>query len=138
MQGVCGRLFALVCIFVGAGSASAQTAPERSTQTGVYTAAQASRGEETFAGICRSCHTPADYSAPAFTNAWAGKPLSDLFSFLSQMMPKSDPGSLPPAEYAQIIAYLLKLNGMPAGTTELPGDSIPLKSIRFDLPSKKQ
>ena len=138
MQELCGRFVALAFVFVSAGSAAAQAAPERSTLTAVYTAAQASKGEDTFTGICKSCHSPADYTLPAFTGAWAGKPLFELYSFISQNMPKNEPGTLSAAEYTQVIAYLLKLNGMPAGDTELPADSIPLKSIRFELPVKKQ
>jgi hypothetical protein len=47
-------------------------------------------------------------------------------------MPKIDPGSLQPNEYAQVLAYMLKLNGLPAGQKELPADVAVLKSIRID------
>ena len=35
-------------------------------------------------------------------------------------MPEADPGSLSPAEYAAIVAYLLQINNYPAGDTDLP------------------
>ena len=51
-------------------------------------------------------------------------------------MPKSDPGSLTPAEYAQAIAYLLKINDVPAGDHELPPDGEVLKKIRVEWPAQ--
>ena len=137
MQVVFRRMSAAVVLLAITSSAAGQAAPERTTQAGVYTAAQAARGQDTFAGQCQACHTPADYTSPAFSTAWVGKMLSELFSFVSQNMPKSDPGSLQPGEYAQVVAYLLKLNGMPDGEQELPADSVALKSIRFEVPTKK-
>jgi S-disulfanyl-L-cysteine oxidoreductase SoxD len=47
-------------------------------------------------------------------------------------MPKNEPGSLAPEEYADVLAYLLQLNGMPAGERDLPADSTALKRIRID------
>jgi hypothetical protein len=47
-------------------------------------------------------------------------------------MPKNDPGSLADEDYVDAIAYLLRLNGMPVGTRELPADSLALTRIRID------
>jgi hypothetical protein len=47
-------------------------------------------------------------------------------------MPKNEPGSLAPEEYADLLAYLLKLNQMPVGPTELPADTMVLKTIRIE------
>ena len=52
-------------------------------------------------------------------------------------MPKDDPESLSVAERAQVVAYLLKLNGLPAGKTELPTDAEALKKIKIELPKEK-
>lgn len=138
---LCRVLASVICLAAGAARVSAQNAEsvqvasERSTLTGVYTAAQASRGADTFAGMCQGCHTPASHASVAFINAWRDKPLLELFRFLRESMPKSDPGTLTAEEYAQVIAYLLKLNGMPAGAEELAADSAILKTIRF-VPKK--
>lgn len=105
---------------------------ERTTLSGVYTAAQAMRGEDTFAGMCQGCHTPASHATAAFVNAWRDRPLLDLYRYLTEAMPKSDPGTLTPTEYAQVLAYLLKLNGMPPGQEELPADTAVLQSIWFE------
>ena len=50
-------------------------------------------------------------------------------------MPKNDPGILTPREYADLSAYLLMLNGMPAGSAELPADAAALEKIRIDTAS---
>lgn len=112
-------------------SADAQSA-RRSTRSGVYTEAQAARGRDTFAGMCQACHTPATHTGPAFMASWGGRSLWELFDYLVANMPKSDPGSLSLEEYAQVVAYVLKMNGMPAGPRELPADEAALKAIRLD------
>jgi len=120
----------------------ASTAPRaalqdmESTMSGVYTAAQAARGEETYMGVCVSCHPSGTYKAAGFKASWKGRPLSDLFDQVREKMPKNDPASLSQQEYVQVVAYLLKINGVPAGETELPPDSEVLKKIRFDLPAE--
>jgi hypothetical protein len=50
-------------------------------------------------------------------------------------MPKNDPATLTPEESAQVIAYLLKINGVPSGETELSADAAALKKIRIEMPS---
>jgi hypothetical protein len=37
-------------------------------------------------------------------------------------MPPSRPGALPDQTFADIIAYVLEVNGQPAGEAELPAD----------------
>ena len=105
--------------------------------TGVYSAAQATRGEETYMAICVACHPRGTYTTTAFKTAWTGRPLSELFDLVKEKMPKSDPGSLTPAEYAQAIAYLLKINDVPAGEHELPPDGEALKKIRIEWPASQ-
>ena len=104
----------------------------RSTRAGVYTAEQARRGRDIYAGMCQSCHPAASHTGVTFKNSWGGRPLSDLFAFMRERMPKNEPGSLAPEEYADVLAYLLSLNAMPAGTLELQPDSLALKRIRID------
>ena len=123
-----------VVLLAGARDAAAQGAPPRSTRAGVYTAAQAERGAEVYAGMCRSCHAPATHSDVTFAKAWNGRPLAELFQYVSEQMPKNDPGGLAPEQYADVIAYLLRMNAMPAGTAELPPDPTPLAAIRIEVP----
>ena len=111
----------------------AQT-PAPTTMGGIYTAAQADRGEETYMGICVACHPAGTYSTDAFKATWEGRPLADLFSLIATTMPKSDPASLSPEEYSQLVAYILKINNVPAGKTDLPPDAGKLKAIKIEMP----
>lgn len=117
---------------VVANDAGAQEPPLRTIADAVYSMAQAKRGSETFAGMCQSCHTPAQYEGPTFLDAWRGYTLWDFFEYLTGTMPKSDPGGLSPQEYAQVVAWVLELNDMPPGPDDLPADPAALKQIRFD------
>ena len=103
------------------------------TASGVYTAAQAKRGEEVYYSICVSCHPKGTYTAPVFREKWNGHLLAELFAFVSTQMPKEQPGTLEPGDYADVIAYLLKINGAPAGKAELPADEKALKWIRISM-----
>jgi mono/diheme cytochrome c family protein len=116
----------------GSTARAQDQAQVRSTYAGVYSAVQAQRGADSFAGMCQACHSPEVHTGPAFLNAWGGRMLWELYAYISYNMPKNEPGTLAPQEYAQIVAYLLKLNDMPPGPQELPADSMALKAIRFD------
>jgi hypothetical protein len=117
---------------------SAQAPAAKTTKQGVYSAPQAARGEQTYMSTCVSCHPPATYKGAVFLN-WQGRSLADLLAFLSEKMPKNDPGSLSAKEYTQVMAFLLKLNGMPAGRAELPADPAALRGITINLlPDKLQ
>ena len=121
---------------VVSGAVQAPPVKGVTTSSGVYTAAQASRGEQTYMNICVACHPPGTYTVQAFRDKWNGSPLSDLFGLISQTMPKHEPESLTPDEYADVVAYLLKINGAPDGKTELPSDDKALKEIRISMPAK--
>jgi mono/diheme cytochrome c family protein len=125
---------------LGAAASGAVQAPAQkvvTTSSGVYTSKQASRGEQTYMGTCVSCHPPGTYTAPAFRQKWDGAPLSELFGYISDMMPKHEPGSLTADDYADVVAYLLKINGAPAGKQELPADEKAMKKIRIKMPRSK-
>ncbi len=104
----------------------------RTTMDGVYTAAQATKGADVFAAYCRSCHTPTVHTGAPFRAKWFGHPLGELFGYLRREMPKNEPGSMSDDEYALALAYLLRMNGMPAGAESLSADSAALHRIRLD------
>jgi len=104
----------------------------RTTMDGVYTAAQATKGADVFAAFCRSCHTPTVHTGGPFRAKWFGRPLDELFGYLRREMPKNEPGSMSDDEYALALAYLLRINGMPAGAESLAADSAALHRIRLD------
>src|SRR6266849_605395 len=79
-------------------------AQSRSVKDGVYSKAQAGRGQALYTQNCFVCHgetaTGGD-SGPAlsgegFMDNWKGQTLGDLFDKISQTMPASAPGSLKP------------------------------------------
>lgn len=111
---------------------AAPTARTTLTHGGAYTSEQASRGRYVYGASCRGCHTAESHTGVVFAKWWRGKQLSDLYSFVLQNMPKNDPGTLAPEDVADVVAYLLKMNTMPAGTTELPPDVDELKKIRIE------
>jgi mono/diheme cytochrome c family protein len=127
-----------LCTVISGAAVQAPPPKVVSTASGVFTSAQASRGEQTYMSICVSCHPKGTYTAPAFRQKWNGSPLSELYGFVSSSMPKMEPGSLEPEEYAQVIAYLLKINGAPAGKSELPADVKALRRIRISFPANSK
>ncbi len=46
-----------------------------------------------------------------------------------ETMPEDDPGSLSAQEYADVLAYILQLNDLPAGGVELPADPVLLEAV---------
>ena len=98
---------------------------------GVFTSAQASRGEQTFNRVCASCHDTGEFSGGRFRLSWVGRTAGDLFDTMSTLMPEADPGSLSPDAYASLIAYLFRLNGYPAGEVALPTDLAALQRVQI-------
>lgn len=110
------------------------SAVQKSVKAGVYTAAQAERGQALFKSKCASCHTPGYFTDDNFYTNYAGKPLWELFDVISDSMPEDDPGSLKKEEYADLIAFLLQLNKFPAGDSDLPIDKDTLNGILMEKP----
>ena len=126
--------FTACIIVVGSRAAAAQSPPcgdSTTTKTGVYTTEQAMRGKDIYAGNCKSCHTPESHTGATFNATWNHRSLSELYGYIHDRMPKNEPGSLSEQEYADVLAYLLRMNRMPAGRTELPADPAAMKSIRI-------
>jgi mono/diheme cytochrome c family protein len=94
---------------------------------GVYTDAQARRGEPQYAAECAECHgddLAGLDTAPAlvgdeFLWNWHGLALGDLFDRLRISMPQAAPNSVSRSDKADILAYMLEANGFPPGETEL-------------------
>ena len=126
----------LILLIAGAGLAAAQTA---SVWDGVYTDAQAARGETGFGAHCANCHganlggtgeAPA-LAGPQFLSDFDGLTLGDLFDRIRTTMPQGNPGSLTRDQYADILAFVLKANALPSGAKELDRRSEYLKAIGF-------
>lgn len=124
-DGVSGRVFAQQQAKPQAAAAG------RSQWSGIYTVAQAKRGESLYTENCSICHGAAlegTDSAPPLTGdtlatRWNNKPLSDLFEVQQMTMPWLSPGGFSRGKNADILAYLLQKGSFPAGTTELPAQA---------------
>lgn len=123
----------------GSGARPAEPAPRGvaagqpggSVLDGVFSEAQATRGEATFRRVCSACHDPGEFSGGRFRLTWVGQSAGDLFDTIATLMPEGDPGSLTPAQYAGVVAYLLQLNGYPAGEAALPTSLSALQAMEI-------
>jgi len=96
--------------------------------TALYTAAQASAGAKTYAASCAQCHGAnlEGDAGPALAGpGWktisshTHITVSELYDFIAQQMPLNAPASLPKDKYLAIMAFILKSNGYPAGSSAL-------------------
>jgi len=92
----------------------------------LYTADQATAGQDVFAGNCAACHGPnlGGDEGPAllgqsFAPAANHRTVGGIFTFITSQMPQSAPGSLSHTQYEQVMAFLLSKNGYPAGGSAL-------------------
>ena len=104
------------------------------TLSKVYAAEQAEKGRESYMASCVSCHKPVEVSGERFWSGLVGKTVADFFLYLRSSMPQDNPGSLADDDYANVTAYILQLNAMPAGERLLPSDTAVLAKIRVVPP----
>ena len=133
MRSISTALVLLLAVLLPRHAAFAQSAA-RTTAQGVYTAAQAKSGGDVYTMLCQSCHAAVTHTGAPFKAKWTGRPLSDLFTYIREEMPKTEPGSLSEEEYTLVLAYILRMNGMPAGRKALSADEAELRAIRIELP----
>jgi mono/diheme cytochrome c family protein len=129
-------LGASICLSLSLVLSLAAQAPPKSVKAGVYTSAQADRGQGLFRSKCASCHAPNRFTDDLFYTSFAGKPLWEMFDVISDTMPEDNPGSMKPEEYVDVMAYLLKLNNFPTGEGELPTGKEALGAILMEKPSR--
>ncbi|MGH9313146.1 MAG: c-type cytochrome [Vicinamibacterales bacterium] len=111
-------------------------AAARSTRDGVYSAAQAERGEKTYKARCGTCHMSDQFSGYVFMQSWTGQTVDALYDNLRTTMPKDNPGVLKPQDYADVIAYILKINRLPSGDADLKGAKPVMKEVVIEAPEK--
>jgi mono/diheme cytochrome c family protein len=138
------RLAMTVALMAGPALIAAARSPGRgesrsvrTTWDSVYTANQAARGESAYVKACARCHQAslggADES-PAlagggFLGNWNGLSLAELHDRIRTSMPTDDPGTLGRQLITDVMTYMLKVNGFPAGTAELSTEPDTLKGI---------
>jgi len=102
----------------------------KSVWDGVYTSAQAARGEAVYSAECARCHRDdlAGYNGALvggrFMDRWREDTLESFYNLTRNSMPRNAPGSLSDAAYLDVVAYILKFNKFPAGEQELTAEGI--------------
>ena len=118
-------LFALVALAACASSspqpvvpavapAAAAPAPAAVASATLLSTAQADRGRSVFDVACTACHSSSEFMDASFKRRWGGRTAGDLFDQISRMMPDDAPGSLSPEKYAELVTYILRMNGFEA------------------------
>jgi mono/diheme cytochrome c family protein len=125
----------------GAGGAGApRTAAQDARSTiwdGVFTDAQAKRGEDAYLKACGKCHADdllGSTNAPAlvgqaFFARFDRTSADEVLDVIRRTMPQEAPDTLGMPAYADIVSYLLKANSAPSGKVELSADRAKLREI---------
>jgi alcohol dehydrogenase (cytochrome c) len=109
-------------------------------QDGLYTATQAQRGQALYDKKCASCHglqlegaAASALAGSRFMSKWGqGNHTADELYFITRtQMPYGAGNTLSAQQYIDIIAYVLKANGYPAGANDLTASPETLKRIRI-------
>lgn len=117
----------------------------RTIWDGVYTERQARDARLLYLGGCAPCHGNRLNGAPAaadmsggpplagtiFLRNWEGRTLASLYELTRKTMPIRNPGQFSDQEYADIIAYMLSYDDIPAGDDPLEPDIDALRDIRI-------
>ncbi|MQA28558.1 MAG: hypothetical protein GEU82_01795 [Luteitalea sp.] len=110
---------------------------------GIYTAAQATRGEATYKAQCTTCHGEAlegklapPLTGPEFMRVWGNQPLLDLVTKIQNTMPANAAGQLSRQQSVDIVAYVLELSKLPPGNADLGTDDGVLTQITLPAPAQ--
>jgi len=124
------RSFVVLVTAVAFGATARAQLPGKTTNLGVFTAAQAERGSAEYGRQCARCHgpdldgigaAPMLYSS-RFLDRWREDSLRTLFDYVKTNMPqdgKPGPGGLSQQQYLDIVAFLLQSSELPPGPSEL-------------------
>lgn len=130
-------VIAVACL-AAAGFTHAQDA--RTIWDGVYTEAQARRGEAIYFDHCARCHSStlaggvdgaAPLTGPTFKGNWNGVPLGAMADRIRQTMPADKPATLSRQQTADVLTFILRANKAPAGKVELSRQAEILNTITF-------
>src|SRR5215470_784211 len=117
-------LFILAATLVAVAYTSVGAQLPASVLAGVYTEAQAKRGEKVYGDNCATCHGPKlqgtdtagpTLTGPDFVNGWKDMTVAALLAKISSDMP----------------SFVLSSNKYPAGGAELPTDPAAPKGVKM-------
>jgi len=111
----------------------------RTVLDGVYTEAQAKRGEAIYFKSCVRCHGPkllggnevGALTGPVFNGNWNGVPLGQMLDRVRVTMPLDQPSTMSRQQIADVLTYIFSVNKIPAGKAELPRQAEMLNLIQF-------
>jgi mono/diheme cytochrome c family protein len=116
--------------------AEGRSAQARGVADGVYSAAQAARGEQLYQAQCAMCHGKAlegvvgpPLAGDGFLAAWSARSLAELVGKIEKTMPPQQPGSVSRQEAIDLAAWALRAGNLPAGPADL--DAAALAQIAF-------
>jgi mono/diheme cytochrome c family protein len=132
------RLLRVVPVCLLAGSAALALQNGQTLNDGIYTDAQAMRGQAVYQKRCSGCHganlegrTGPPLTGDDFLSNWDTRPLLELANKILKTMPKDDTVPLTPSESADVLAYILQAGKFPGGRAELTLNEAALKSVTF-------
>lgn len=122
------------------GNILAQT----STRDGVFSEQQAVAGGALYLRSCVECHgitLSGGEAGPAlvggaFWQQWQDQSLAAFYQITASTMPVNNPNGFSPEQYADLVAFMLQQNGLPAGETALASSAGELVAINM-LPSEQ-
>jgi S-disulfanyl-L-cysteine oxidoreductase SoxD len=128
-----------VLMMAGLYAAVAAQSAAKTTWDGVYSEAQAKRGEAEYTKTCAGCHGPelagADaapsLTGPEFNASWNDLTADELAERVKVTMPADAPNTLSRQQAVDIVAFIFSKDGFPAGQSELPPASDGLKQIKI-------
>ena len=123
-------VIAIVGAALGTGEESA-AAQSKTVWDGVYTEQQAARGALSFTANCARCHSGSvsdgeegrPLAGDRFWKSFRESTVDHLLDYVSRNMPNGAGGSLSADVYADVVAFILSRNGLPAGASELTKES---------------
>jgi cytochrome c len=120
--------FACALLVVAIGARVLARAQDRTTWDGVYTEAQANRGEALYKEQCLRCHGATlqgngegalPLTGATFGSTWNGVTLGAMMERVRLSMPQDKPGTMSRQQIADLLAFVLRSNKFPAGDAEL-------------------
>ena len=123
-----GAALSVLLLSLGAWWHTLKNPPVLPYWSGVFTAAQAQRGNDAYQASCWACHgsdlratngEAVDLTGPAFRAKWTGKTLEERFETIRNTMPLGNPNTLGDKTYMDILSFILQFNDFPPGDREL-------------------
>ena len=123
------RRTASVVVFsacLGAVSIVGHAGQTKTATDGVYSDAQAARGQQAYEAQCVACHGKAlegavgpPLTGSEFLSVWSARSLSELVDKIEKTMPPQTAGSVSRQQAVDLVAHLLRSGKFPTGQTDL-------------------